>query len=295
VVPSYQSEATIAGCLDALRLQDATFDFEAIVVDSGTDATAEIVRRQYHEIAVIHLGQRVGPEAARNEGARHARGRLLAFIDSDCVAAPDWLRRLVDRIDEGYDAIGGATANGNPQSMVSWAGYICEFREFLPQGSIRPMPYLSPNTVAYPADVFWSVGGFPVGYYPMEDQVFHKPLRERGARIALDPEIVVAHTHRVTRADFLSHQWRLGEANVRALKATGARGAWMTTKPVVATLAVLALIPYRFVRTVIACRTVGGGLLLRNWRLQWLCWLGMCWWAAGFARGTRQAARSQRS
>ena len=190
VVPSYRSAGTIRSCLTALRRQDAPFAFETIVVDSSDDETTAIVRREFPQVELIHLPHRVGPEIARNRGAERARGEILAFIDSDCMAQPDWLRRLVAHIDEGYEAIGGGTSNGNPETLVSWAGYICEFREFLPGGPVRPMGYLSPNTVAFPRDVFWSAGGFPPGYYPMEDQIFHRPLCERGARIALDPKIV---------------------------------------------------------------------------------------------------------
>ncbi len=290
IVPSYASEGTIRACLTALRAQDAPFRYEIIVVDSSSDATPAIVAREFPDVRLIHLDHRVGPETARNRGAEQARGEVLAFCDSDCMAPTDWLRRLVARIDEGYDAIGGATSNGNGDTLVSWAGYICEFREFLPGGSVRPMGYLSPNTVAYPRAVFWSAGGFPPGYYPMEDQIFHRPLRERGARIALDPEIVVSHMHRTERAQFLQHQRRLGLANVRVLRVLGGRGAALARAPLVAMLVLPALVPYRFARMVLPCLGLERGLLLRRPRLAWLCWLGMCWWARGFLEGTRLPA-----
>jgi len=287
IVPSYASAGTIRSCLAALLKQDAPFFFEIIVVDSSQDETPAIVRREFPQVQLIHLGERAGPETARNRGAEQARGEILAFIDSDCMAQPDWLRRLVARVEEGYDAIGGATANGNGETLVSWAGYICEFREFLPGGAVRPMGYLSPNTVAYPRDVFWSAGGFPRGYYPMEDQIFHQPLRERGARIALDPEIVVAHMHRTERGQFFQHQRRLGLANVRVLRVLGGRGGALARSPLVAMLIMPALVPYRFLRMIVPSLAIERGLVARRPQLAWLCFLGMCWWARGFIEGSR--------
>lgn len=288
IVPSYGSEGTIRACLDALRKQDAPFGYEVIVVDSSPDRTAHIVSTGFPEVRLVHLPNRVGPETARNEGAMIARGSLLAFIDSDCIASSDWLRRLVARLDEGVDAIGGATANGNPETLVSWAGYICEFREFLPGGPVRAMNYLSPNTVAYRRDVFWSAGGFPRGFYPMEDQVFHKSLRDLGARIALDPSIVVAHMHRTDYQQFVQHQRRLGHANVRVLRAVGGRGAVLASRPRLATMTLPALVAYRFVRTMLSCAALERALLLRRPRLIWLCWIGMWSWGRAFVDATRQ-------
>src|SRR6185369_16653392 len=173
---------------------------------------------------------------------------------------------------------------------VSWAGYMCEFREFLPGGPVHPMKYLSLNTVAYPRDVFWSAGGFPPGFFPMEDQIFHRPLLERGARIALDPEIVVSHTHRSDKAKFLQHQRELGLANARILRVLGDRGAAMARSGALAMLAAPALVPFKFIRTVLPCLRVERGLVLRRPRLAWLCWLGICWWAWGFVEGARLPA-----
>lgn len=282
IIPSYRSAGTIGACLTALLRQDIGRSYEIIVVDSSPDETPEIVRRDFPAVQLVHLHRQTGPELARNIGAARARGEVLAFVDSDCIAEPDWLRRLVARLEEGYEGIGGATANGNGETLVSWAGYICEFREFLPGGPVREVEYLSPNTVAYRRETFWEAGGFPPGTYPMEDQVFHRPLRARGARIGLDPSIVVAHMHRAERRAFFEHQRRIGRANARVMRILGVRGAALARRPLLALAAMPALIPYRFARTAWACLHVERGLILRRPALAWLCLLGMGWWALGF-------------
>jgi glycosyltransferase involved in cell wall biosynthesis len=54
---------------------------------------------------------RTGPAAARNLGARAARGATICFIDDDCAAAPDWAQRLADACAGGGAAAGTTLAD----------------------------------------------------------------------------------------------------------------------------------------------------------------------------------------
>lgn len=294
IVPSYRSKHTIAACLHALLRQDIGLPYEIIVVDSSPDETPSIVRRTSPDVRLVHLARQTDPALARNIGAEQARGDVLAFIDSDCIAPADWLRRLYAILQRGYHAAGGAIANGNGDSLVSWAGYMCEFREFLPGGAPRDVENLTLGNAAYRRASYWSVGGIPADCFPQEDQVFHQALRSRGMRIHLDPRIAVAHTHRTERRAFLDHQRRIGRANARVLRQLDRPEASLASDPRLALVALPALIPLRFSRTIRACRGVEGGLVFRQPALLWLCWLGMCWWGRGFLEGARTHAAMPR-
>jgi succinoglycan biosynthesis protein ExoA len=285
VVPSYRSRSTIEACLGSLLDQDATSAWEVLVVDSGSDGTAELIQRDFPQVQLIRRQWRTDPAAARNLGAEQARGARLAFLDSDCVAPRDWLRRLEAVLADGYDGVGGAIANGNAESLVSWAGYLCEFREFLPGGPARDASNLTLGNVAYRRAAFEAAGGFPTGCFPQEDQVFHDRLRAQGARLRLDPSIVVRHTHRTLRREFRAHQRLIGRANARVLSRLGRQGAAIARHRALAVLTLPALVPLRFARTLVACRAVERGLVVRSPRLLWLCWLGMCSWGRGFVEG----------
>jgi glycosyltransferase involved in cell wall biosynthesis len=92
IVPVYNDAAGLAGCLRALGCQTYPADrYEVIVVDNGPDvAVAPVVADTLPRAHVI-IEPRPGSYAARNRGLAVARGELLAFTDSDCVPAPDWL------------------------------------------------------------------------------------------------------------------------------------------------------------------------------------------------------------
>jgi glycosyltransferase involved in cell wall biosynthesis len=87
----------LPGAIDSLLKQDlATEAFEVVVVDNGsTDATREIVARYGERVRCVYEPQ-LGLAHARNTGWRSAQGRWVALLDDDALAAPDWLRAIVD-------------------------------------------------------------------------------------------------------------------------------------------------------------------------------------------------------
>ena len=89
IVPTYHDWPRLLLCLDALAKQTVPReDFEIIVVDNDP---------AQHQppslpLAVQCVRQPQGYSyAARNAGARVARGDVLAFTDADCLPQPDWL------------------------------------------------------------------------------------------------------------------------------------------------------------------------------------------------------------
>jgi glycosyltransferase involved in cell wall biosynthesis len=287
IIPSFQSASTIRACLAAVRAQDIGDPFEVFVADSSTDGTPEIVLREFPEVRLLRSGARMSAEVARNWGAREARGAVLAFVDSDCVPGPDWLRRLTVTLEAGtYHGVGGAIRPVDGSNSVNWAGYFCEFREFLPGGAAGEATYLTPNNAAYRSATFRAAGGFPDGYFPLEDQVFYERLRAVGARIRLDPSIVVRHNHRSEVSAFLAHQARIGAANARVARELGLQGGLIASHAWLAAGLLPPLAVYRFGRTVAACWKQEHYLMLRSPAIAGLCALGMIGWGVGFARAS---------
>ncbi len=86
VIPAFNRARTIEVALRSVQPQTCR-DWEAIVVDDGSqDSTAEVVARYTKEDDRIHLRRHArnrGAQAARNTGIQNARGRWIAFLDSD--------------------------------------------------------------------------------------------------------------------------------------------------------------------------------------------------------------------
>ncbi|MDP6417227.1 MAG: glycosyltransferase, partial [Gammaproteobacteria bacterium] len=76
-----------------------------IVVDDGsTDSTPEVLAQFGNQISVIRQPN-LGRSAARNAGVSHARGEVIAFLDSDDIWLPDKLGRQLS-VFEANPAVG---------------------------------------------------------------------------------------------------------------------------------------------------------------------------------------------
>src|SRR4051812_7054651 len=93
VVPVKDRRDSMLCCLDALLAQDHS-SYEILVLDNdSTDGTAEACRARGATanvpLRVEVVRGRLGH--VRNRGGALGGGRIIAFTDSDCVPAPDWL------------------------------------------------------------------------------------------------------------------------------------------------------------------------------------------------------------
>ena len=94
IVPLYNGALTISDCVEAILSSDIE-NYEIIVVDDcSTDNSAEHV--PFHsQVSILSHNRNKGPSAARNTGAKQAKGDTLIFIDSDTLVRPNTLSYLL--------------------------------------------------------------------------------------------------------------------------------------------------------------------------------------------------------
>jgi GT2 family glycosyltransferase len=68
---------------------------ELILVIDHNPALYERARAQFPDVTVIENREARGLSGARNSGIAIATGEVLAFLDEDAIAAPDWLERML--------------------------------------------------------------------------------------------------------------------------------------------------------------------------------------------------------
>jgi glycosyltransferase involved in cell wall biosynthesis/GT2 family glycosyltransferase len=87
--------ALLAEALESLRGQIHPADEVVLVVDHAPDLLAE-ARRRWPDLTVVPNREKQGLSGARNSGVAEAGGEVVAFLDDDAIAAPDWVRRLAE-------------------------------------------------------------------------------------------------------------------------------------------------------------------------------------------------------
>ncbi len=238
VIPSYNAEKHIEKCLASLFSQKTALSYEVIVVDSSTDATPAIIRGKFPAVKLIHLEQQTYPGAGRNIGVREARGEIIAFIDSDCVAAEEWLERGMEAIKKGYDIAGGSVRNANP-GLISWADYFLTFNEFMPTMPRREVRFMPMCNFFISKKAFERIGGFRADLLAGEDTLFcHAAGKEH--RLLFDPQVQVSHSNRETWKNFIAHHGSFGKHSAQVRKQAELPGSALARKPFLALLAPLA-------------------------------------------------------
>ena len=99
VVPNWNGRHLIDRCLESVRAQTER-DLEIIVVDNGsTDGSPEHLRNHHPDVRLVALADNQGFAGGVNAGVRVARGELVALLNNDAWAAPEWLERLAARLE----------------------------------------------------------------------------------------------------------------------------------------------------------------------------------------------------
>ncbi len=288
IIPSYNSEKTIASCLLSLKSQTYEGDYEIILVDSSDDGTPQIVKERFPEIDFYHFERKTDPGTARNYGIEKSHGEIICFIDSDCEAASDWLDQLIS-IHESYpyEGVGGSVANGNePDAEVAWAGYMAEFREFLPEYPPREVEHIPTCNISYKREVFERFGKFNPSFYPQEDLEFNYRLRENGGTIFFNPAARVYHNHRTGFRPFLQHQKRVGKVTSQLLRILPLEGAFLARNRWLALMGVPILPIVKFWRTIKIFRKWKPELLIKHPMAVLILAIGLIPWTWGFLLGT---------
>jgi GT2 family glycosyltransferase len=221
VVPTYNRCRSLERCIEALSA--STLDperFEVIVVDDGgIESVSNIIdstdRRLNMNICLLRQS-RSGPAVARNHGARHARGALLAFTDDDCRPQPTWLPAMLKAHGDNPKAmIGGRTQNGLPGNVFSEASQL--LITYLYQSYRRPdgTPRLfTSNNLAIPTDAFTTVGCFDERFPKAagEDREFCERWYRAGHAMHFEPGAVVDHHNALSHRRFLRQHFDYGRA-----------------------------------------------------------------------------------
>jgi glycosyltransferase involved in cell wall biosynthesis len=103
VIAAYNAERTVAQAVDSALAQKCR-DHEIVAVNDGsTDTTPAILEKYRGQIRVVDQSNQ-GAGAARNAGVAHARGRYVAFLDSDDLWLPGKLNTMVGELEQNPGA-----------------------------------------------------------------------------------------------------------------------------------------------------------------------------------------------
>lgn len=203
IIPVYKRADWLKKSLLALQRQTFfTGNWEVIVIDDGSPNEDEI-RQAVEFIAeecsfqlIFKRKPNGGPAAARNFGARFAKGAILCFLDDDSIPQPRWLEEITEpfHADDRVGLVSGKTLSYDRHEGLS----------LLLERAVYAGKCWATCNIAYRREFFERLGGF--------DETFPEPswedndlgLRARwaGYAHAYSEQAVVLHPHERSLAEY---------------------------------------------------------------------------------------------
>ncbi len=207
IVPHLNQSAALGRLLKSLDVQSTSgIVFEVIIADNGSTSPLPDAVHSHPRVTVVHESS-PGPGPARNRGVAAARGHILAFIDADCTAHPNWIRTIGRHFlaADAAPVIGGdvriaprGSRLGPIEAYESVFGYRFELY-------IRRDHYAGTGNLAMRREVFDTVGPFG-GIQIAEDRDWGQRAAHLGFAPAYVHEMIV---YTEARANFgeLARKW----------------------------------------------------------------------------------------
>jgi glycosyltransferase involved in cell wall biosynthesis/GT2 family glycosyltransferase len=198
--------------LDSLRTQTLAPHEIVLVIDHAPELLEE-ARRLWPDVKIVANREKQGLSGARNTGVAEASGEVVAFLDDDAIAAPDWLQHLADAYAD--PAVLGAGGTVRPRWVEGKPGWFpSEFdwvvgctHSGMPQ-ELAPVRNLVGANMSFRRAPLVEVGGFShdlgrVGTLPVgceeTDLSIRVHQRWPEAEILYDPAARVEHVVPATR------------------------------------------------------------------------------------------------
>ena len=227
VIPVFERPEDIRRCLEGVSALDYPQDLlQIIVVDNNSqDTTPEVVREMGFACVVETTP---GAAAARNCGINLAENEIIAFLDSDCVPEPDWLKELVQPFESPEISGVGGNVVGAPAQNV-YEEYM-EQNEILCQENFinHPgqffLPFIITANAAYRRNLIQKIGGFDE-WFSVNAEDADLAWRAQWEKGQLDycDKAKVIHTHRNNLKSLFKVFYSYGAGTVYLLKRHGNR------------------------------------------------------------------------
>jgi len=227
IVPHFNDLANLDNCLTSLANQTiGQCTVEIIVADNdspcGQDAVQSAIAGRARLVCVRERG--AGP--ARNGGVAAAYGSLLAFTDSDCRPAPEWLAEGIAALSD-YDFVGGRVevSVADERRMTPTEAFEKVFA-FDFETYINRKGFTGSGNLFVPRSIFEAVGGF--GSSVSEDVDWSRRAIGQGYRLGYAPRAVVTHPARRDWAELRQKWLRINRETFELQKQSrGGRVRWL--------------------------------------------------------------------
>lgn len=204
IIPVYNDSQRLKLCLEALENQTYPQDlYEIIVIDNNSEENIQAAVDRFPHVKLISEKKR-GSYAARNRGITLAKGEILAFTDSDCIPATNWLEMGIKRLKSAANCglVGGKIEIFFQDSHNPTAAEIYDAATNLQQKKyIEEYKYGATANLFTWKKVFEDVGYFDSNLKSGGDGEWGVRVHDRGYLLVYGDDVCIAHPARYSLAE----------------------------------------------------------------------------------------------
>jgi len=205
IIPCLNNERTIERCIKSLINQDYPKKFfEMILIDNGSsDMTISIIQQYPVNILIEPIKN---PYIARNLGALHAKGQILAFSDANCEFTSNWLSSINHTINTSADVSQGPGYLTNQNNLLPKAESI---RLFMDHNCF----WGDAKNLAIKKTLFYKVNGF-FEYHTGCDSLLVDQLKSQKYNVKYNNNQQVYRDFSEQLTTLLNKSWKYGKADI---------------------------------------------------------------------------------
>jgi len=232
VVINYNGKEFLRQSLQYIKISNLKPEKVIVVDDASTDGSCELVEKRFPEFFLFRHKKNRGPGAARNTGAREAKGKYIIFIDNDVLVKKNTFGKL-ERFMETHPEAGICSPKLKPEDKEKmWWNMGHDFNPFrkavgdlfeklwriFPNSQfintistpftlnlwdydqLRVVDWVSETCNIARKEIFDRLGGFDENFFMFhEGPDLCRRMRKSGLKVYFNPEVEVrlleGHTH----------------------------------------------------------------------------------------------------
>jgi glycosyltransferase involved in cell wall biosynthesis len=259
IIPTKNEENRLPQCLISInQLEYDKHLLEIIVVDNGSKDNTVQVAREYGCTVINKPMATVA--GLRNAGAKHAKGKFLAFLDADMIVSPQWLMNAIFHLED--TKIACITGLLDIPTQHAWLEEVWTLNRKT-ENKVYQVRWAPSGNMIVRSEAFRQVNGFSDHLVSGEDVDFCEKLRNLGYAILYDRDVRVVHTgeYKTVLEFFKKERWRgYGDLDLLLRKPFQLRNLRHGTQPIYFLLSWICLfifiIIYKFRMVIFSCLAI---------------------------------------
>ena len=130
VLPAMRGYDSVVAALESWEQQTRRDQIEILVLCPGTPTPVSAARAVPAGQVIVHVGQDDLHEA-RAIGVQQATGDYITLAEDHCLPDSDWTQAILDRLDEGWDAVGPALRPGSHFNRWADGSFLIGYGEWM--------------------------------------------------------------------------------------------------------------------------------------------------------------------